>query len=222
MIAAGFVLALLLVDPLRDFMTQDDGWAYARSVQNLLATGRYQLDAWAAANMPVQVYIAAGVAKLAGYSATLLRLQTLALLAAGLAGFYALLRELGLRPFAVAVLCVALLACPLVLMLGFTFMSDVQFMSWMVLALWLYVRGLGRNSDRTVFVGSIMAAAAIGTRQFGMAMIAAWVVVWCLASRPRPSPRRMLAAVAIPIAMSRVATQGGTRRTQLHAGRSTS
>jgi hypothetical protein len=54
----------------------------------------------------------------------------------------------------------ALLASPLVLVLSFTFVSDVQFMGWMLAALFLYVRGLRRGSDVLVFLGSIAAAAA--------------------------------------------------------------
>ncbi len=43
--------------------------------------------------MPTQIYIAAGLAKIVGYSLTLLRLSTVLLLFCGLLAFYALLRE---------------------------------------------------------------------------------------------------------------------------------
>ena len=39
-----------------------------------------------------------------------------------------------------------LLASPLVLMLAFTFMSDIQFLGWWLLSLWLYVRGIRYKS----------------------------------------------------------------------------
>jgi len=128
--------------PVTLFSSGDDGWAYARSVQHLLATGKYQLDTWSAANMPVQIYLAAALCAVFGYSLTLLRFTTLAFLVAGVASFYALLREISYTPSQASILSLGLVASPLVLMLGFTFMSDVQFLGWFLLALWQYVRGI--------------------------------------------------------------------------------
>src|SRR5437763_2885967 len=89
-IPAAVLLAALIVDPFREFLSQDDGWAYAHSVERLLASGRYELDSWSAANMPVQIYFAGFLAKLFGYSLSLLRVSTLLLLVAGLGAFFAL------------------------------------------------------------------------------------------------------------------------------------
>ena len=55
-----FAAIVTIVNPFRELLTHDDGWAYARSVKHLLDTGEYRLDSWAAANMPVQIYLAAG------------------------------------------------------------------------------------------------------------------------------------------------------------------
>jgi hypothetical protein len=62
------LFSIIVINPIREMVTMDDSWAYARTVQHLLATGRYQLDAWAAANMPVQIYLAVGLSKVFGYS----------------------------------------------------------------------------------------------------------------------------------------------------------
>ena len=61
--AAGLLLAIIVINPFREMLSQDDGFAYARSVLYLLATGKYRLDSWSAANMPVQIYLAAGFSK---------------------------------------------------------------------------------------------------------------------------------------------------------------
>jgi len=128
LVVAGLLLAMIVINPFREMLTEDDGWAYARSVQHLLATGKYQLDTWSAANMPVQIYLAAALCAVFGYSLTLLRFTTLAFLVAGVASFYALLREISYTPSQASILSLGLVASPLVLMLGFTFMSDVQFL----------------------------------------------------------------------------------------------
>jgi hypothetical protein len=201
-LAPALAVAIAIVDPLREFMSQDDGWAYARMVEHLLKTGEYRLDAWSAANMPVQIYLAAGLAKVFGYSFGLLRVATLLLLVAGLAAFVALLRELDVEAPAAALLALGLLASPLVAMLSFTFMSDVQFMAWLVIATWLYVRGIRRGSDATVLLASLAAGCAIGTRQFGVAVIGGLLLAGLLA-RPnqRPPWRRLLLGAAVPLAV---------------------
>jgi len=199
-VIAGLLLAIIVINPFREMLSQDDGFAYARSVRHLLATGKYRLDPWSAANMPVQIYLAAGMSKLIGYSLSLLRCTTLALLAVGLGSFYALLRETSHKSDEASVLTLGLLASPLVLMLAFTFMSDVQFLGWFLLALWLYVRGMRTKSAGIMLFGSLALGFAIGTRQFGIAVIGGLVLSWLLSGREnRPPIRFMLAALVIPL-----------------------
>ena len=131
------LLAAVIINPLREMLTADDGWAYARSVEHLLQTGQYRLDAWSAANMPVQIYLAAGLSKVFGYSLSLLRLITIGILAVALASFYGLTRELSTPRATGFAATLALLASPLVMLLGFTFNTDVQFLGWMLAALFL-------------------------------------------------------------------------------------
>jgi hypothetical protein len=191
---------ILIVNPLRQMSGMDDSWAYARTVQHLLATGRYQLDPWAAANMPVQVYLAAFLSKIFGYSLALMRCSTLALLLVALFSFYALLRELSCTPRTATVFTMPLLASPLVFILVFSFMSDVQFLGWLLLALWLYVRGLRRRSLPSMILGSLSAACAIGTRQFGVALLAGLILCCLVANRERrPLARLLLAGLALPL-----------------------
>jgi 4-amino-4-deoxy-L-arabinose transferase-like glycosyltransferase len=199
LVAATLLLAVIIVNPLREMLSQDDAWSYARMVQHLLATGRYQLDSFTAANLPVQIYLAAGLSKLFGYSLVLLRLTTLTLLGVALISFYFLLRELGNTRQLAAVVTLALLASPLVLILGFAFMSDVQFLAWLLLALVFYVRGIRRQSEWNMFVGSLAAGCAIGTRQFGIALIAGLIVMWLLCrSADRPPVRLIMLGLVVP------------------------
>lgn len=200
LLACAIVLAVLIVNPFREILTEDDGWAYARTVQHLLATGRYELDAWSAANMPVQVYLAAALARLTGYSLIELRLITLAFLILAVVSFYKLLRELGWTAGRAGVLGLALLCMPLVPMLGFTFMSDIQFLGWFLVALWLYVRGLRRASISSVLIASLAAAFAVGTRQFGLALIAGLLPAWLIARRKSAAkPALLIAGLLLPL-----------------------
>jgi hypothetical protein len=199
LLVLGMLIAIIVINPFREMLPDDDGWAYARSVQHLVTTGKYRLDPWAAANMPVQIYMAAGLSKLAGYSLRLLRFTTLALLVVGLGSFYALLREISSTRSVASVLTLGLLASPLVLMLAFTFMSDIQFLGWLLLSLWLYVRGMRNQSARDMFLGSLASACAIGTRQFGIAIIIGLVLSGLLSRESRPPIRFILAGLLMPV-----------------------
>lgn len=192
--------SIAVVNPFREVVTADDSWAYARTVQHLLSTGRYQLDIWSAANMPVQIYLAAGLSKIFGYSLSLLRCFTLVLLGAGLYSFYALLRELSCSQKVASVCTLALLASPLTLMLGFTFMSDVPFLCWLLLSLWLYVRGLRNGDIRCMLLGSFAAGCAVGTRQFGVTLTGGLLLCWLFSGRERrPALRLIAAGLVVPL-----------------------
>ncbi len=198
-VAIALLVAAVIINPLREMCTLDDSFSYARMVQHLLATGHYQLDSWAAANMPVQIYLAAALSKVFGYSLSLLRCCTLLLFVVALISFHRLLRELGHSKPVASILTLAIPASPLILLLAFTFMSDVQFLGWLVLALLLYFRGIRDRSATQVFLGSLAAAGAIGTRQFGVAIIGGLVVCWLWPSRNRPPARLFLLGILLPV-----------------------
>jgi 4-amino-4-deoxy-L-arabinose transferase-like glycosyltransferase len=193
----------LLLDPRRELLTWDDGWAYARSVATLLNQGRYTLDNWAAANMPVQIGLGALSSKIFGFSLTLLRLNTMAMLVVLALSFRHLAQATGSSPAEALVLSLALIASPVLLMLSFTFMSDVQLLAWLVLALALYQHGLKIGRAWPILAGSVAAACAIGTRQIGIAIFAGWLATLLFAARgQRPGPRTLALALALPVAMA--------------------
>jgi hypothetical protein len=179
------VLVALFVNPIREAMTGDDGWAYALSVRTLHETGKYHLHDWAAANMPVQIYLGALFAHLFGYSFTALRFTTLILLLVGLIAVYLLLRDFDVQDTEASFMILAVLSGPVVLFLSFTFQTDVQFFGWQILALWLYARALRRRQYFTMAMASFAASAAIGTRQFGVALVIGLLVTWLFAEKER-------------------------------------
>ena len=179
-----FFLVVAFVNPMRETAIADD-WAYASTVRHLIATGQYQLNDWSAANMPVQIYWAASLAKFFGYTLSVLRLSTLALLLVALISLYCMLRDFDVPTEEGSLLTAAMAVSPPVFCLSFTFQTDVQFLGWQILALWLYSRALRRNSHFFMIGGALAAAAAVGTRQFGVALVASLVAVWLLVERQR-------------------------------------
>lgn len=177
-----FLLVVCLVNPFRE-LSKDDDWAYALTVRHLLETGDYKLHDWASANMPVQIYWGALFSKLFSYSFSALRLSTLTLLFVSLIGFYFMLRDFGSDDTEAGILSLALLASPLVMLFGFSFMTCVPFMSWVILSLWLYMRAIRQKDYIVMALASLCACAAIGTRQLGVALPIGLFATWMLDRR---------------------------------------
>ena len=179
-----FFLVVAFVNPLRHVLIQDD-WAYALTVRHLLTTGEYRLHDWAAANMPVQICWAALLARIFGYTFAVLHCSTLVLLLVGLVALYWLLRRSGIADIESGLLTLAVLSSPALLLLSFTFQTDVQFFAWQILALFLYSRALTQQTHLLMALGSIAASAAIGTRQFGICLVAGLLATWLIFERQR-------------------------------------
>jgi hypothetical protein len=196
---AAFALTCVFVNPLRE-ETIDDDWAYALTVKHLLETGHYKLHDWAAANMPFQIYWGELFSKLLGYSLSTLHLSTLMVVFLGLVAFYYLAREHGLSKAQAAITMLGLISSPLVLLFSFGFMTDVPFMMWVIIALLFYTWALRRHSLALMLLGSVAAASAVLTRQFGIALIAALGMTWLLGKDRKGQLLLLLVGIALPIA----------------------
>jgi 4-amino-4-deoxy-L-arabinose transferase-like glycosyltransferase len=194
------VAAGLLIDPRRNTAFDDD-WAYALTVERLLETGAYRLHDWAAANPAAQVCWGVVFSKLFGFSHATLRLSTFVLSILAVLTLYALAREEGLRPRIAGLLALGLAGSPLFLRLSFSFMTDVPFLAFVLGALWLYPRGLEREDLGLVLAGSLLAACATLTRQFGVALLGAWILLF-LADRHRGRRAHLYAAGSIAPAVA--------------------
>ena len=197
---AVFLAVAVFVDPLRDALTQDDSWFYAWTAQRMIADGVFRLHSYATASMPVQVFWATALSKIFGGSLITLRLSTLLLSCAGLLAFYGLLRDLALSSRRALGLALVYLCNPYGLVFSYSFMTDVQFTSWLLIALFLYGRGLRGANVGAVLSGSLAAAAAIGTRQFGVMLIGGLALCWAGDRQRRTNARLYVTGVALPVA----------------------
>src|SRR5215212_5273570 len=92
-LALAMVALVVLVPPGGEFPIDID-WNYARVVQTLVDQGQLEISPWTAASLVFQVYWGALFVEAFGFSHTVLRTSTLVLGAAGVVGFYVLLRRL--------------------------------------------------------------------------------------------------------------------------------
>jgi len=200
-----YTILFLAVSPRGDFPLNDD-WAYAWSVRHLLETGDLRISEWASAASVVPVYWGALFSKLAGgFSFTALRVSTLVFGAVSPLALCWMLRGLNIPRPAAVLAAVALLANPLFVHLNYTFMSDIFYLSLMLLSLGLYAHGIERDSAAALWAGSVVGAAAYLSRQLGITLPLAAVAVLVIRHRTFPV-KAILRAALVPFAVFAIHT----------------
>lgn len=193
-----FIPTVWFVNPYREASIRDE-WAYAQTVQHLLATGQYEWNQWAAANMPFQAYYGELFARLFGFSFSSLRISTLTLSLIGLIAFNSLAREHGMNEPQADLLTLCLFVSPLFLHFSLNFMTDLPFLTCLIVALLFYTRAIRLHSYPLMILASVAACAAILTRQFGMALIAGLSILWTVSKQRGSQALFFLCGLILPI-----------------------
>jgi Dolichyl-phosphate-mannose-protein mannosyltransferase len=139
------VAAFLLVGPFVEMPFNDD-WSYAFTVQQLLHTGHLHYNGWSAPTLISQVYWAALLAKLFGFSFTVLRFSTLPFAIGSVILCYLFARRARLIPSQALFAALLLGLSPLFLPLATSFMTDVPALCWILLALYAAARAVERST----------------------------------------------------------------------------
>jgi Dolichyl-phosphate-mannose-protein mannosyltransferase len=199
LVCALFIAAVVAVNPLRECPVRDD-WAYAKTVQHFVQTHEYRLNEWLSANCPFQTLWGSAFCLILGNSFTALRLSTVFLALAGLWAFRLLAIENGLSRSTATLLMLCMATSSLFFKLSLTFLTDVPFVSTMMVALWLYSRALRRSSVLAWGAAAIAGAAAILTRQFGAALVPTIGAVWLFDRRGSARLGHYLVGLSLPVA----------------------
>ncbi|HEX6136500.1 MAG TPA: hypothetical protein VF059_02505 [Casimicrobiaceae bacterium] len=195
LVAAAVALALAAAaDPRGEFPLNDD-WAFAHSVQWLLAEHRIRVSDWAAMNLLPQTLAGAVVAQIAGFSFSTLRHLTQAVSAAValLALRWFLTAGLARRDALFATLTVV--ATPCWLPLADSFMTDLYAMAFALPAATLLYRALRDARPALVAGGAALAAIGVLQRQVVIVVPVAFLVASVAAQWRRPQARALAAGV---------------------------
>jgi len=185
-----YAASALVIPTLANVAVTDD-WVYYRTVETLLVEHRLHIHDMSSAALVFQVLWGAVFAAPFGLTFGVLRISTLVMVGLGGLALYALARDLGVSAHWSAVGLAAYLFHPLVLSLAYTFMTDPHYVSLMLIATWLYVRGLrtARRQRSYLIAGSVVAACAVLVRQQAV-LVPAGVVLALLLGRQLSPPRR--------------------------------
>ncbi|HKP53420.1 MAG TPA: glycosyltransferase family 39 protein [Chloroflexia bacterium] len=176
-ILAGWLLLVILLPPKGEYPIIDDS-LHVESVRSMLDTGTFIRPTWMQANLSGLTVWGSAWSKLFGFSFSTLTASTLALALFGLYAFYGIARIVKVSA-AGALFGTALLAFnPIFLHLSYSFMTDVPFVSLILIACFCYLQGMrvARYGAIWMGVGSLVALWGFYVRQFAIIVPVAFLL----------------------------------------------
>jgi hypothetical protein len=169
------VVALLIAVALRPFQDTPfiDDWVYSWPVQHLLNAREFLFPEYLGNPIVAQVLWGALFCVPFGFSLSALRVSTWVLGTLAVCAVYLLVLEGGGTRRAARAAAAVLGFYPVFFILAPTFMTDVPFLAAMLWSALLFVRALGRRSDRLVWLAAAVCAASVGSRVIGVGLAGA-------------------------------------------------
>ncbi len=175
-----------------------DEAAYAKTAKIAAEQHQIELSHVTAPIALVPIGFGALFLSVTGFSMTVLRFSVLIFSLFGALGFYWLLKELGLDETSAVLGPLVMFVYPEFFWGSFLFMTDVPYVCLMVFALLFTLRGLARQRNELLLLGSVFSFAACMTRQPGI-VIPLCVAVFLLLTRQKLRPVQWLLVVILPL-----------------------
>lgn len=165
-----YVIAIALNLPLRNSGFSDD-FAYHHNVLNFLATHTVKLNEWGAVSFLFQLFWGVLFSILFGFSYATLHLSVITLFFFGIVAFYYLLKEFGIESAKAAFLSCILAISPQVYRYAFSFMTDVPYLSLLLIFLYFAVKAINTKKIPFTILAVIVGNLAFLTRQVGLFLL---------------------------------------------------
>ena len=172
-----------IVQPRGDFPLNDD-WAYAHSVQWLLAEGRIRLSDWVGMNLVPQTLGGGLVVSVAGFSFEVLRHLTQAIAVLAMAAAYFWFRAARLEPGAALVATGTLVAFPAWPVLANSYMTDLYGLALALPAATLFLKALEEHRRNGIVAATALSVVGVLERQVILVIPFAFMVAWLWTRRP--------------------------------------
>jgi len=170
-----FWLSFFLVSPLQETGFLDD-FAYYQGVKNLYFNHKLIVSEWSSATLILQIVGAYLFSLLLGFSYKTLHFFTITLLFIGLTSFFFALKTLKFDNFKSLLFTLFLLSIPWFLFYGFSFSTDVPYVSLQMIAVFFLVRGLSLSDKYSLYIGSALIACSFLIRQLGFGVFVAMAI----------------------------------------------
>lgn len=162
-----YLVLILLMLPLRN-VSFDDDFAYIQTTTHLFQTGKLQISEWSAATLIFQAYWGAIFLRIFGLAITSLHIANIVIFYIALIFFYLILRKIKLLQKTSLLFTILLLSNPWIFNFLFTFMTDITYLSLMIISIYFFVSGIINSHTRWFLFGSFFAGFSFLTRQTGV------------------------------------------------------
>lgn len=164
-----FLAAESIVHPFGNYPLNDD-WSYGKSVLVLLKEGNIFIGSWCAMTLASHVVWGFLFVKVFGFSFVVLRFSTMVSTLIGIWILFRLSHELSKRKAVAFIICLAVMFNPMYFNLSNTFMTDVNFNTWMLVCVWWAFRFFKSNQFIYLIGVFVMSLVLILNRQFGLVL----------------------------------------------------
>lgn len=165
------------MNPIGDFPLNDD-WSYARNAQSLALENTIYFDDWGAMTLIAHSIWGAFFCKVFGWSFTTLRFSTLVLGWIGLLVLNRFFQEGGMTEKQAFSATILMAFIPFYFVNSFSYMTEVPFMCFLMLAAYFSLRGIKYQSSKNIFWITIFSIIATLIRQPGILVPIAFLVTY--------------------------------------------
>lgn len=166
-----FLFAELIINPIGNFALNDE-WLYAKMVFDFNQYHSLDTSKWGYTSMLTHLLYGHLVVSVFGCSYVILHLSTLPLALAGIICYYYLLRDFVVKnSISAFLLSLLVLANPLYLSLSNSFMTDIPFISTLIIALYFYLKYKTSNTHLFLGISMLFCVWSILIRQLGFAFV---------------------------------------------------
>ncbi len=164
LLATLFLVQFLVISPFGEFPLNDD-WVHVEMAQHWAESGSFRLNPYTGPLLYAQLVYGAGLIKVFGFSFTLLRFSTLALMAGLVFGIFFLLKKYTKNESLAFFATLVLWLNPIIYSMSFTFMSDVPALAFLFLGIAAFYHGSEKNRVAWFWVGAISTVIGFFIRQ---------------------------------------------------------
>lgn len=179
-----YLLAALFVQPWGSFPLNDD-WSYTKSVIKFNEVGKIDIGEWPAMTLATHVVWGYLFVKIFGFSFFVLRLSTWVSMCIGIFSFYKLSEKLSGSKHKAVLAAAVLLFNPIYYNMSNTFMTDVNFLTLVILGVHVVYSFIEAPSSAKVLFVLLISIVITLLRQYGIVIPVAFVVVTLLIKEKR-------------------------------------
>jgi len=184
LLIALWVLMICIVNPIGNFPLNDD-WQYARPAMFLVNKGYYFSPDSYSPIIVMQVLWGSLFCLPFGFSFTALRISVLVLGLIGILTFYFLVYSISRNKHISFIGSLLLVTNPIYFSLSNTFMTDVPFLTFAIISIYLFFKSLETSNPAFLIAATITVVLTTLIRQFGMVIPIAYFITAIFKQKPK-------------------------------------